>query len=122
MLVRAELRTAAPDAGRHPRSDEWEHAYGQSIPGGTVAQQLLVISRRYTRDQRDAWAVRIVAWGTRARPAIEQCVGTQAASDDWTARLDDALTTFARSPWPRALLTLPGSAPRQAAPGQPTHE
>ena len=115
MLVRAQLRAAAPGEGRHPRSDDWEDAYGQPIPGATIAQQLLVINRRYARDQRDTRAVGIVAWGTRARPAIEQCVGTRADSDDWAAWLDDALTAFARLPWPRVLLTLPGSAPRQTA-------
>jgi uncharacterized protein len=114
MLVRAELR-AAVGGGRHQRSDEWEHAYGQPIPGATIAQQLLVINRRYARDQRDTRAVGIVAWGTRARPAIEQCVGTRADSDDWRAWLDDALTAFARLPWPRVLLTLPGSGPHQTA-------
>ncbi len=115
MLVRAELRATAPGTGRHPRSDEWEHAYGVPVPGATVAQQLRVVSRRYVRDQRDTRAVRVVAWGTRAHPAIEQCVGTRAGSDDWAAWLDDALTAFARLPWPRTLLTLPGSQPQETA-------
>jgi hypothetical protein len=117
MLVRAELRTIAPGTGRHPRSDEWERAYGESVPGATVAQQLRVVNRRYIRDQRDTRAVRVVAWGTRAHPAIEQCVGTRAGSDDWAPWLDDTLTAFARLPWPRTLLTLPGSQPEETAKG-----
>ena len=111
MLVRGALRTAAPDEGRHPRSDEWEHAYGEPIPGATAAQQLRVINRRFTRDQRDTQAVAIVIWGNRPSPAIEQAIGADAASDDWPARLADALTSFARLPWPRKLLTRPASHP-----------
>jgi hypothetical protein len=114
MLVRAALRTAA-DGGRHPRSDEWEYAYGESLPGATGAQQLRVINRRYTRDQQDTQAVRIVIWGTRPRPAIEQAIGTRPGSGDWPTRLADTLTAFARLPWPRKLLTRPGAAHGQAA-------
>jgi hypothetical protein len=109
MLVRGALRAAAPGQGRHPRSSEWEHAYGERIPGTTTAEQLQVINRRYARDQRDTRAVHTAAWGDRPHPAIEQAVGARAGSEDWAAQLADALAAFARLPWPRTLLTSPGS-------------
>jgi hypothetical protein len=118
MLVRAALRTA-PDGARHPRSEEWERAYGEPVPGATAAQQLRVINRRYTRDQRDTQAIRIVIWGTRPRPAIEQAIGARAGNGDWPARLADALTAFARLPWPRKLLVRPDAAPGKAGAGKP---
>jgi hypothetical protein len=115
MLVRGALRSADPGEGRHPRSDEWEHAYGEPVPGATAAQQLRVINRRFTRDQRDARTVHTVIWGTRPRPAIEQAIGAHADSDDWPARLTDTLTAFARLPWPRKLLIRPASRPPETA-------
>jgi uncharacterized protein len=119
VLVRGALMTAAPGGGRHPRSEEWEHAYGESIPGATADRQLRVVNRRYARDQRDTRAVTTVIWGTRPRPAIEQAAGARVGHGDWPARLADALTAFARLPWPRKLLVRPGApgleAGKQAA-------
>jgi uncharacterized protein len=111
-LARDALRSAAssPGAGRHPRSSEWEHACGQPIPGHTASQQARVVTRWYTRDQRDTRAVKTVIWGTRQHPAIEQAVGARAGNDDWLARLGEALTAFARLPWPRKLLVRPGAS------------
>ncbi len=109
MLVRAALRTA-PGGGRHPRSGECENAYGEPIPRATVTQQLRVINRRYARDQHDTRAVTTVIWGTRPRPAIERAVGARVGNDDWPAWLADALTAFARLPWPRKLLLRPGAS------------
>ncbi len=104
MLVRGALRTTAPGEGRHPRSDEWEHVYGEPVPGTSADRQLQVVNRRFTRDQRDTRAVHAVLWGTRPRSTIEQAVGASAASEDWPARLADALIPFARMPWPHKLL------------------
>ena len=118
-LVRAALRTATPGERRHPRSGEWEHAYGEPVPGATAGQQLRVINRRYTRDQRDTRAVTAVIWGSRPRPAIERAVGARAGSGDWPGRLADALTAFARLPWPPSLLVRPGAAPGREAAGKP---
>jgi hypothetical protein len=122
MLVRGALRTAPADGARHPRSDEWDHTYGEPVPGTTVAQQLRAINRRYAQDQRDIEAVRTVIWGSRTRPAIEQCVGTRVSSDDWAVRLADALAAFARLPWPRKLLARPGSRRQMTAGKQATDE
>jgi hypothetical protein len=118
MLVRAALRTGILDQGRHPRSDEWERVYGGPIPGDNGAHQLRVINRRYTQDQCDSRAIRIVIWGARSRPAIEQAVGARAGSDDWAARLTDALAAFARLQWPHKLLDRPGAAPGRVAAGK----
>jgi hypothetical protein len=113
MLVRGALRAADPGDGRHPRSDEWEQLYSEPIPGATIAQQLRVINRRYAEDQRGTAAVTAVVWGTRPSSAIEQAVGVRPDSDDWAARLNTALTAFARLPWPRKLLVRPTA--KQAA-------
>jgi hypothetical protein len=116
-LVRDAFRSAAPgDEGRHPRSDEWERAYGQPVPGRTASQQARVVTRWHARDQRDAQAVATVIWGTRSRTAIEQAVGCRAEDPAWAALLAEMLTAFARSPWPRALLRR--SPPHDQAPGK----
>jgi hypothetical protein len=115
MLVRGALRTGAPGDGRHPHSEEWGHAYGEPVPGATAAQQLRVINRRFTRDQRDTPAVRTVIWGNRPRPAIEQAIGARADGDDWPAQLADALAPFAKLPWPTKLLTQRASQPAEPA-------
>jgi hypothetical protein len=118
-LVRDALRTAAPGAGRHPRSGEWERAYGQPVPGRTAAQQARAVARWVARDQRDAQVVAAVIWGTRPRSAIEQAVGCRVGDPGWPAQLAEMLTAFARSPWPRALLRRSPprtkAAPKQAA-------
>jgi len=103
-LVRDVLRTAAPGQGRHPRSEEWERAYGQPVPGGSTAQQARAVNRWYARDQRDTRAVATVIWGTRPRTAIEQAVGCPHDDPGWAAQLAEALSAFARSPWPATLL------------------
>jgi hypothetical protein len=103
-LVRDALRTTAPGTGRHPRSQEWEHAHGQPVPGRTAAQQLRAVTRWHARGQRDAQAVAAVIWGTRPRTAIEQAVGCPAGDPGWPGQLAQMLAAFARSPWPRTLL------------------
>jgi hypothetical protein len=114
-LVRDALKPASRSgaAGRHPRSGEWEHAYGQPVPGGTASQQLRTVSRWYARDQRDAQVITTIIWGVRPRAAIEQAVGTRAGHDDWPAQLAEALGTFTRLAWPRNLLRRPTAATRK---------
>ena len=68
-------------AGRLPRSGEWEHTYGQPVPGGTASQQLRTVSRWYARDQRDAQVITTIIWGVRPHAAIEQAIGTRAGHD-----------------------------------------
>jgi uncharacterized protein len=105
-LLRDALRPddQSPGTGRHPRSGEWEHTYGQPIPGADSKAQLTAVTRWYLRDQRDHQAVTTTLWGTRPRSAIEQAIGTPAASDDWPAHLTEALDAFTKLSWPRNLL------------------
>jgi hypothetical protein len=104
-LVRAALRSAAQaGGGRHPRSDLWEATYGRPVPGKTADHQFRTVSRWFGQDQLDTRQVGVVLWGTRPHPAIEQAVGTTAASSDWAARLTEALTAFVHLTWPRHLL------------------
>jgi hypothetical protein len=120
-LVRDMLRPAYrdPDAGRHPRSAEWERDYGTPVPGATGKDQFIAVTRWYLRDQRDSRAVTVTVWGSRPRTAIEQAIGTPVGSDDWPAQLTEALEAFAPLSWPRGLLTSKPSRTPQvpAAPG-----
>jgi hypothetical protein len=89
-----------PGSGRHPATAEWEAAYRRSIPGQTCADQLETVQRWYDADQRDQDQIRAVAYGTRARSAIERAVGARAGDPDWEQRLADALTAFQDCRWP----------------------
>jgi hypothetical protein len=113
--VRDALKPASRSgaAGRHPRSGEWEHTYGQPVPGGTASQQLRTVSRWYARDQRDAQVIITIIWGVRPHTAIEQAVGTRVGHDDWPAQLTEALGAFTQLAWPRNLLRRPTAAIRK---------
>ena len=119
-LVLDALQQACRDGeltGRHPRSSDWEHAYGQPIPGGDCAAQLAAVRRWHHRDQRDPATVAAVIWGTRQHTAIEQAVGTRASADDWDQQLTDALGAFRDLRWPRTYLRpTPPDAGRPAPP------
>ncbi len=106
-LVRDVLRPAyqSPATGRHPRSGEWERAYGQPVPGDSGKDQFITVTRWYLRDQRDTQAIATIAWGTRSRPAIERAVGTHASSDDWAAQLAEALDALTPLSWPSHLMS-----------------
>jgi hypothetical protein len=120
-LVRDALRSPGPlpGEGRHPRSDEWEHTYGQPVPGRDTSQQARMVTRWYARDQRDTQAVTTVIWGIRPRTAIEQAAGSRAGTPDWPAQLTEMLAAFAKAPWPLALLgrSLPRSRAATRKPG-----
>ncbi|GLW61787.1 hypothetical protein Arub01_00310 [Actinomadura rubrobrunea] len=80
----------APDAGRHPRSDEWEAAYGRAIPGATLAEQFTHVNAWWNRDQRDLDTRGAALWGTAAPSAIESAVGARRDDGDWAERLREA--------------------------------
>jgi len=65
VLVFESLQKAVRDGqdGRHPRSAEWEQAYGRDIPGESCARQFDAVKRWYQDDQRDAGTISAVAWG-----------------------------------------------------------
>lgn len=90
-LVLEELQQAHkanPDAGRHPRSEEWAAFYGRVIPGDTVAEQLNHITAWWNRDQRDLEARNTALWGSTT--AIETAVGALRGDSDWPDRLREA--------------------------------
>jgi uncharacterized protein len=93
------LHQREPDAGPHPRTAEWEAAYGRAIPGQTCAGQLEVVQCWHDAVQRDQQQVRAVAYGTRPGSALEQAVGARAGDQDWEQRLADALTSFRDCRW-----------------------
>lgn len=110
VLVLDELRQACQDsgkAGRHPRSADWEGAYGQPVPGDSLAAQLDAVECWSVRDQADATLNRAVAWGVRPAPAIERAVGAQAGDQDWSRRLTGALGAFRDVQWPHSYLSEP---------------
>jgi hypothetical protein len=116
-LVRDALRPVRRAQGpgrRHPRSGEWERAYGQPVPGATAKAQLTAVTRWYLRDQRDSKAITTVLWGSRPRSAIEQAVGAYATSEDWPSWLSEALDAFTKLSWPRNLLCRASSRVPQA--------
>jgi hypothetical protein len=119
VLVRDALRTAdrEPGAGPHPRSAEWERDYGRPVPGDTAKAQLIAVTRWYLRDQRDSEPVAVALWGSRPRSGIERAVGAHAASDDWPARLTEALTAFIKLRWPLNYLLGPPAPANRAKPG-----
>jgi hypothetical protein len=92
------------NAGRHPRSGDWEATYRQPIPGDTCARQFGAIQRYYDAGQRDHVQVSAVAYGTRSPTAIEHAVGASATDDDWEQRLADVMTAFRDCRWPRDYL------------------
>jgi hypothetical protein len=101
------LHRRDPEAGSHPRTAEWEAAYGRAIPGPTSASQLETVQRWYDTGQRDQQQLDAVAYGTRPASAIEQAVGARAAHPDWQQRLTDALAAFPDCRWPLDILRPP---------------
>jgi uncharacterized protein len=88
------------NAGRHPRSTDWETTYRQPIPGHTCARQLGTVQRWYDADQRNHTLTRQVAYGTRPATAIEHAAGARSGDDDWEQRIADQLTAFRDCRWP----------------------
>ncbi|TDC49291.1 ATP-binding protein [Actinomadura sp. KC345] len=83
-----QAHKAAPDAGRHPKSEEWASLYGRAVPGETVAEQLKHVTAWWDRDQRDLEARHLALWGTTT--AIETAVGALRTDPDWADRLREA--------------------------------
>jgi uncharacterized protein len=94
-----------PGAGPHPRSSEWERAYGQAITGDTCARQVGTVQRWYDGAQRDDWEMRAVAFGVDIPSDVEKAVGARAEDDDFEDRLTGYLDQFVDCRWPRLYLT-----------------
>ncbi|TMQ90195.1 ATP-binding protein [Actinomadura soli] len=95
-LVLEELQQAhhaRPDAGRHPRSEEWTSLYRRTIPGDTLADQLGHVTAWWERDQRDLPARNSALWGG-APSAIETATGALRTDSDWPQRLREATSDF----------------------------
>ena len=107
-LVLDALRSAEGKdlgAGPHPRTREWERAYGRAVTGDTCARQVGTVQRWYDGAQRDAREVRAVAFGVDDPSAVETAAGARAGDDDFEERLTDYLEEFADCRWPRLYLT-----------------
>jgi uncharacterized protein len=107
-LVLDALRSAEqknPGAGPHPRTGEWERAYGRAMTGNTCTRQAGTVQRWYDAAQRDSWAVGAVAYGVDRPSAVETAVGARADDDDWEERLTGHLGEFVDCRWPRLYLT-----------------
>jgi uncharacterized protein len=92
-LVLEELQVTHrtdPDAGRHPRTGQWEKQYGRRIPGKDVAEQLDHVTRWWDRDQRHHTARHATLWGTAVPSAIETATTARRDDDDWPERLTEA--------------------------------
>ncbi|MFG1606083.1 ATP-binding protein [Actinoplanes sp. NPDC049265] len=99
-----DLRNEQPDAGRHPRSREWETAHHRPIPGATVADQFVAVRSWFEADLRDAEARRTIAFGGTAPSAIETAVGVSRSAPEWNERLTDGLSVFHPAEWPHRYL------------------
>jgi len=116
VLVLEALQAARRDGqdGRHPRSADWEQAYGRGIPGPDGASQLAAVTRWHAAAQRDPAQLRAVAWGRRTDPALERAAGAKAGDHDWTERVACHLDVFVQPcRWPLDYLTSPGSVQPQ---------
>jgi uncharacterized protein len=111
VLVLEALQAARRDGqdGRHPRSADWEQAYGRGIPGPDGASQLAAVTRWHAAAQRDPAQLHAVAWGQRPGPALERAAGAKAGDHDWTERVACHLDVFVQPcRWPLDYLTSPG--------------
>ena len=103
VLVLESLQKACRDGtdGRHPRSEEWERAYGRAIPGPDCASQLAAVTRWHADAQRDPEELHAVAWGRRPAPVLERAAGATAGDPDWTERVGSVLDAFTQPcRWP----------------------
>ncbi len=116
-LVLDALRSADranPGAGRHPRTSDWERLYGRTITGDTCARQAGTVQHWYDSSQRDAGAVRGVAFGLASPSVIERAAAAKATDDDFELQMARHLEQFIDCRWP--LLYLTGITQDQAAP------
>ncbi len=112
------LKSAAgnnPGGGPHPRSPDWQRAYGRAIAGDTCARQVGTVQRWHDSAQRDARAVRAVAFGVDRPSGVEKAVAASAQDDDFAERLTENLDEFVDCRWPLLYLTAdtPGNPPGQ---------
>jgi hypothetical protein len=107
----AACRGDGGHAGRHSRSRQWEHDYGQPIPGRDCAAQLAAVTGWIARDQRDPAVVAAVIWGIRPRTAIERAVGARVSDPGWEPQLTGMLGSFRNLKWPLQYLRHAGDQP-----------
>jgi len=108
VLVLDVLRSADrkhPGAGRHPRTGDWERLYGRTIAGDTCARQAGTVQRWYDADQRDAEAVRGIAFGLGSPSVIERAAGARVTDDDFEQQMASHLEQFVDCRWPMHYLT-----------------
>jgi uncharacterized protein len=94
-----------PGSGRHPRTGEWERTYGRTIPGDTCARQAGTVQRWHDSGQRDAGAVRAVAFGLGTPSVIERAAGASVTDDDFEQQMAGHLEQFIECRWPLFYLT-----------------
>jgi len=92
-----------PLAAQHPRTAEWEHTHGRTIPGATAAEQLDTVRQWFEVDLSDQATTRVIHWGIGSPAVLERAAGSRRTAPDWKARLDALLNDFGRS-WPHRYL------------------
>ncbi len=108
VLVLDVLRSAdrqSPGTGRHPRTGDWERMYGRTIAGDTCARQAGTVQRWYDAAQRDAEAVRGIAFGLGSPSVIERATGARVTDDDFEQQMASHLEQFVDCRWPMHYLT-----------------
>jgi uncharacterized protein len=89
-----------PGTGPHPRTTEWEAAYGRAMPGSTCAEQVEAVHRWDTAARRDQQRARTTLLGAHPYPAIEQAIGARLTDPGWHDAITAALADFPGTSWP----------------------
>jgi DNA helicase HerA-like ATPase len=106
-----QAQHTGPGTDRHPRSSEWEHAYGRAIPGDSLTSQAAAVQAWLDQCQRDPGTLRTVAFGNASPSAIEDAVGAVRDDGDFAPRLGDRLRQFTACGWPVPYLTSAADEP-----------
>ena len=100
----ATLHRSDNQAGPHPSTARWEHAYGRAIPGPSCAAQLDTVQRWHDTAARDHAQRRAVGFGTRVPSGLEAALGARRGDSDWDQYLAESLNSFKDCSWPLVYL------------------
>ncbi|MBE1490624.1 ATP-binding protein [Plantactinospora soyae] len=99
-----QTRQADPDHPAHPRTQEWNAAYGVNIPHTPCGRQFALVHGWFDADQRNRTVRRTVVFGAEHRPALETAIGVGPGEPGWNERVDDVLGRFVKCTWPARYL------------------
>jgi uncharacterized protein len=102
-------------AGRHPRSADWERLYGRVIPGGDCAAQLAAVTAWRDRAWQQPRQRALTVFGAGTPSVMEAAIGSRKTAADWRERAAAVIgETFTGAGWALDYLA-PGPAANTAA-------